>query len=189
MRPSILLLLIPLAACSSDPRTEPAASAAEPAAPVAEPAVLEPASIGSMAKLHRLGDTYLGSQPSEADLEALAGAGVTTVINLRHAREVEFDEQEVVEGLGLTYVNVPFGSPAELDDEILDAGRAALREAQGPVLLHCASCNRVGAIWIAHRVLDDGIGLEDAVKEAKTAGLRSTELVDKARAYVTARKK
>lgn len=180
MRPSILLLLFPLVACSSDPRSEQ---------PAGGPAVLEPASIGAIAKLHVLGDTYLASQPTPEDLEALARAGVHTVINLRHESEVDFDERAAVEGLGLRYHSVPYGSPDELDDGVIDEGRKLLREAKGPVLLHCASCNRVGPIWIAHRVLDDGIDVEDAVAEAKTAGLRSAELEAKARAYVDAHRR
>jgi len=187
---STILLLIPLAACSSETTPEATKPAVEAPEPVAEePDVLEPASLGSIAKLHVLGEVYLGSQPSAADLEAVAGAGVHTIINLRHENEVDFDERATVEGLGMAYENLPYGSPAELDDGILDAGRALLREAKGPVLLHCASCNRVGPIWIAHRVLDDGLDIEDAVAEAKTAGLRSAELEAKARAYVDARRK
>ena len=42
-----------------------------------------------------------------------------------------------------------------------------------PVMLHCASANRVGALWLAHRVLNDKIDLETARKEAKTVGLRT----------------
>lgn len=190
MRSSILLLLFPLVACSAEPHS--GAPAAEPAAPAPaplEPVTLQPVSIGQVAKLHVLGDTYLASQPTSEDLEALAQAGVHTVINLRHESEIDFDERAVVEGLGLSYRNVPYGSPAELDDGVIDEGRRALREAKGPVLLHCASCNRVGPIWIAHRVLDDGIDVEAAVAEAKTAGLRSAELEEKARAYVEARRK
>jgi hypothetical protein len=50
--------------------------------------------------------------------------------------------------------------------------------------LHCASANRVGAVWIPFRVLDQGIELEAAVAGAKAIGLETPEYEAKARDYV-----
>lgn len=144
-----------------------------------------PATCGSIQRLHALGGVYLASQPSAADLECAKELGVKTVINLRHPREMkDFDERAVVEGLGLAYVSLPWNGAEELTDEVFARSRALLRDSQRPILLHCARAVRVGAVWVPYRVLDDGISLEAAVAEARTIGLASGELEQKAREYV-----
>lgn len=161
-----------------------ACTSAKPVTPPAPPAPVEPATLGALAKVHVAGGIYLAGQPASEDFAALPELGVRTVINLRTAKEqADFDERARVEGLGLAYVNVPFGGPGELDDAIFSEVRTRLA-APGPMLLHCASANRVGAVWIPFRVLDQGVELEAAVAEAKSIGLKSPELEAKARDYV-----
>jgi uncharacterized protein (TIGR01244 family) len=154
-----------------------------PATPVPEP--VAPATLGALPKVHASGGIWLAGQPSADDLALLPELGVKTVINLRPAKEQkDFDESAAVGALGLAYVNVPFGSPAELNDGIFDELRKLLAETEQPFLLHCASANRVGAVWIPFRVLDQGIELETAVAEAKTMGLKTPEYEAMARDYV-----
>jgi protein tyrosine phosphatase (PTP) superfamily phosphohydrolase (DUF442 family) len=110
------------------------------------------------------------------------------VINLRHAQEITtFDETAVVGVLGLDYVHLPWNGTEELTDEVFDRCRALLSTAERPILLHCASANRVGAVWLPWRVLDGGITWEAALGEAHTIGLRSSGYEELARAYVDAR--
>ena len=52
------------------------------------------------------------------------------------------------------------------------------------MLVHCFSAGRVGATWLAHRVLDDGLTVEAAVAEAKTIGLKKEDFIAKATDYV-----
>ena len=106
-----------------------------------------PEVIGSTLNTSTLGgDIYFGGQPSAADLKTLSEKGVKAVINLRTSQELErlgFDEARTVEGLGMRYIHVPTGRevPGEADlDRIFSALDAA---GQAPVLLHCASSNRV----------------------------------------------
>ena len=149
------------------------------------PAPVEPATLGALKKVSASGGIWLAGQPSADDLALLPGLGVTTVINLRPAKEqADLDERAQVESLGLAYVNVPFGSPAELDDGIFDELRRLLGTTEPPVFLHCASANRVGAVWIPFRVLDQGVELEAAVAEAKAIGLKTPEYEAMARDYV-----
>jgi protein tyrosine phosphatase (PTP) superfamily phosphohydrolase (DUF442 family) len=85
----------------------------------------------------------------------------------------------------MAYENFGFQQPEELTDAVFDGARKALAPADGaPVLLHCASANRVGAIWLAHRVLDDGLAYGDALVEAETVGLKSPAFRDKAKEYI-----
>jgi uncharacterized protein (TIGR01244 family) len=146
--------------------------------------------IGSLAPLHVFGDVYLAGQPSEADFAALRERGVRVVLNMRHASENKsFDERATVEKLGLRYIHVPWSGPEQLTDEVFDEHREVLNTLREPLLVHCASANRVGAVWIAWRALDGGVDVEQAVAEAKRIGLTSTALEGKAREYVARRKR
>ncbi|MEQ1891624.1 MAG: protein tyrosine phosphatase family protein [Planctomycetota bacterium] len=175
MRTSALLLALLLGACAHT----------KTVTPPAPPAPLEPATLGALKKVSAAGGIWLAGQPSAEDLALLPALGVKTVINLRPAKEqADLDERAHVEGLGLAYVNVPFGSPAELNDGIFDELRRLLGATEQPLFLHCASANRVGAVWIPFRVLDQGFELEAAVAEAKSIGLKSPELEAMARDYV-----
>ena len=149
------------------------------------PATLEAKACGAMARLHAVKGVYLGSQPSKEDLAQLKADGLKTVVSLRHANETkDWDEAATARELGLAWVHIPWQGPEQLDDAVFDRAREALRTAQRPLLVHCGSGNRVGAVWIPFRVLDEGADLEKAATEARTIGLKTPELEAKARDYV-----
>lgn len=153
-----------------------------------QPSVLEPAQIGSVAPAHVFGRAYLTGQPTPEDLAAARAQGVVSVINLRQPDELDFDEAGAVRDLGMQYHNPGFREPDSLTDAKLDEIRALLRDAaERPVLMHCASANRVGAVWLAHRVLDDGVDLTTALDEAREVGLHSAPLEERVRAYIDSR--
>jgi uncharacterized protein (TIGR01244 family) len=146
---------------------------------------LEPYECGAITRLHTLGGVFLASQPQAADLEQAKKGGVRTVINLRHADEnTDFDEAAKVAELGLNYISLPWNGPDELTDEIFDRSRELLNTAERPILLHCSSANRVGAVWLPWRVLDGGLSVDEAAAEAKVVGLKSPAYEEKARDYV-----
>lgn len=138
-----------------------------------------------MQRLHTLNNIFLASQPSPADFEQAKNGGIRTVINLRHEDETkDFNERDVIKRLGLNYYNPAFSGPAELTDHIFDRTRELLRDAERPILLHCSSANRVGAIWLAYRVLDNGLSVDQALTEARTVGLKSPAYEQIARDYI-----
>jgi uncharacterized protein (TIGR01244 family) len=146
---------------------------------------LEPYECGTITRLHTMGGVFLASQPQPSDIEQAKKGGVKSVINLRHREEnTDFDEQAVVADLGLNYYNLPWNGPDELNDQIFDDSRKLLNTVERPILLHCSSANRVGAVWIPWRVLDGGADIEEAVAEAKVIGLKSPDYETKARDYV-----
>ena len=165
---SVLAIALILVGCTkSNPPAETVAN---------ETASVEPATCGSIKQLHTVGDIYLAGQPSKEDFALLKERGVKTIINLRLPQEMNrlgFDEKTVVEELGMTYAYLPWSGADQLTDERLDAMRQLLRESERPLMLHCASSNRVGAGWLAYRVLDEGVPAEQAVAEAKTIGMRT----------------
>jgi len=124
-------------------------------------------------------------QPSAAQITQLAESGVRTVIDLRSPDEARgFDEPATVRAAGLSYRNIPVTS-ATLGDREFDELRALLRDENGrPVLVHCASANRVGALLIPYLVLDEKRSRDDALRIAREVGLRSDDLARSALAYV-----
>lgn len=166
--------------------TESDAPAPVTGAPMAKR--LESFELGAVKRIHRFDGIFLASQPTPEDLERAKELGVRTVINQRPESEMkDFDERAVVTSLGMVYANPGWNGPEALTDEIIDETRALLRTSDGPILMHCASANRSGAIWLAYRVLDDGIDVEDAVVEAKTVGLRTPEYEPIIRDYIARR--
>lgn len=149
---------------------------------------LEPATIGDF-KAQKFGNIYLGGQPSAEDLAQLKAAGVKTVINLRTEGEnAKFDEAKVLGDLGVSvgdYHNPGFKSADTLSDPIFRRVRDLLtNKSNEPLLLHCASGNRVGAIWLAHRVLDDGVPYEKALEEAKAIGMKPEAFEARVKEYI-----
>lgn len=144
-----------------------------------------PAELGALKQVHAFGDIFLAGQPTEFDVAAAKARGVKTVIDLRGATEDRgFDERVIVEGLGLKYVSLPFKKPDELTDAVFDRARQLLDDVDRPVLVHCGSANRVGAVWIPWRVIEGGLSIDDAIAEAKTIGLKTPEFAEKAKEYV-----
>jgi uncharacterized protein (TIGR01244 family) len=161
----------------ADPATAPATT--QPAAK------LEPATCGKIARVHRLADVYLAGQPTAEDLAEAKRLGIKTVLNLRPDAELKgFDEPAAVEAAGLAYVHIPFAGADDLNDAIFDMAREQLKSVERPLLFHCASANRVGALWLPYRVLDNRIAYDAALAEAKQVGLRTPAMETKAKDYI-----
>lgn len=157
---------------------------------MAEPTVQEGAApicsaeLGDTINVHLSGSLYFAGQFTAADIAALQAAGVKRVITLRTDGEIEWDEEAALKAAGIEYFAIPFRSPDSLTDQVFDSVRILLAENDSTTLFHCGSANRVGAAWLPYRVLDEGVPLETAVAEAKVIGLRTEELLDKARRYI-----
>lgn len=146
---------------------------------------LEACELGTTYNVHRLGKIYLAGQPSAADFSIAKKDGIKTIINLRTPAEFRFDEKAVLKELALEYHHIPFAAPDSLTDEVFEKSLKVLgNKKKQPVLLHCASANRVGAIWLVHRVLTDKVSFDKALKEAKDVGLKSSPYETKAKAYI-----
>ncbi|TWU29989.1 beta-lactamase hydrolase domain-containing protein [Bythopirellula polymerisocia] len=146
---------------------------------------LEKCELGHATPVHRFGKVYLAGQPTEEDLLELKADGMRTIINLRPDKELPWNEGAAVKRAGMKYVHVPFRGEEQLTSTVFDQVLGALRdEESGTTLLHCGSANRVGAIWYAHRVLDDELDPVTAELEAKQVGLRDAAYLEKAKEYV-----
>ena len=127
---------------------------------------------------------YFAGQPTEEALKQFAELGVKTVINLRQESEmasVGFDEKDAVENAGMTYVHAPMGRGIPPDTTLRQIMDALETNSDAPVLLHCASSNRVGTIWSLFAGLRGGLSAENALSEGRAAGMHAPALEKAAR--------
>ena len=114
-------------------------------------------------------------QPSPEALAKLKDMGFRAVVNLRTEQEGTAEERRVVEAQGLRYVSVPVTADS-LSLADAEAVEKVLHDpSSGPVLLHCASSNRVGAVWALIQARE-GKTLDEALAAGREAGLRSPQL-------------
>jgi SAM-dependent methyltransferase/protein tyrosine phosphatase (PTP) superfamily phosphohydrolase (DUF442 family) len=162
---------------------------AQDASRAAGPLQVEEAALGKTANVHRVGALYLSGQFEPSDIAELKSAKIARVITLRKPEEIKWDEKREVEAAGMEWKELPFRDPAELTDALFDECRRLLANAsEKKTLLHCASANRVGGVWLAHRVLDQSVDWETALAEAKTIGLKNEGLIARAKEYIERQK-
>ena len=123
-----------------------------------------------------VGRMLAAGQPDPAQLQAAKDAGYGMVVNLRVDGEVtDFDERQVVEALGMAYRHIPVGGAAGVTPDNARALQAALTEAgDAPVLVHCGTANRVGAL-VALAAAMDGAAADEALERGRRAGLLGLE--------------
>ncbi|MEY4932324.1 MAG: hypothetical protein RLZZ403_644 [Pseudomonadota bacterium] len=116
-------------------------------------------------------------QPTSEQFSAAATEGFKTVIDLRPASEDHgLDEKATVEKLGMRYVTLPVNGAKDVTYANAAALDKLLAEAKGPVLLHCGSGNRAGALLALRAKLkgaDDETALALGVASGVT-GLQPT---------------
>jgi uncharacterized protein (TIGR01244 family) len=124
------------------------------------------------------GAVTFAAQPTLAGLDAAAAHGVVLVVNLRTPEEMdrlEFDEAAELRDRGIRLVQIPMTADSLTRADVTDFAHA-LHAARGPVLVHCASSNRAGAMWAAYLVLERGYPVDEAIAHGQAAGMRSPQL-------------
>jgi uncharacterized protein (TIGR01244 family) len=111
-------------------------------------------------------------QPTREQFAAAADNGVTTVINLRREAETEpRNIKDEAESAGMTYVNIPIAGPGDLNRDNAQALADAMDAADGKVLVHCGSSNRVGALLALKARWIDGMNADDAYQLGLDGGM------------------
>jgi uncharacterized protein (TIGR01244 family) len=162
--PRIRLLLVTawlvglLVACTSSVRPDTAGNAVEP-----------------LQLFTPLPEVFTANQPAVEDWHGIREKGVTTVINLRMPEELEGrDERSEVASAGMAYVELPVAGAKGIGMEQADALRAAMLASDGPVLVHCASGNRAGAL-LALVLVQAGLAEDAALEIGRSGGMTSAE--------------
>ena len=117
-----------------------------------------------------------GGQPAPHAWDALRSQGITTVVNLRPTAEMDGrDERAEVAAAGLAYHQIPVDGAGGVTGANADALWSVLDEADGTVLVHCASGNRVGALLALGASRQGGRSPEEALEWGQAAGLTGLE--------------
>lgn len=119
-------------------------------------------------------DLFISGQPDEDSFARLKSEGVTTIVNLRTPSEmsnreyVPFDEQAVVDSLGLRYVHIPLGGDEyPYTPDAVKKFADAVDSAKGKVLLHCTVARRASYMWAAYLIMYKNFTPDKAIEYAK----------------------
>ena len=117
-------------------------------------------------------------QPDVAALKVFADSRYVAIVDMRGPDEDRGmdDEKGVVEGLGLEYIAFPITSEDELTFDRARELDELIQTYDGPVLVHCASSNRVGAMLALRHSLN-GARDEEALQYGREGGLTRLEPV------------
>jgi uncharacterized protein (TIGR01244 family) len=184
-------LLVGGAACSKkdnkdkapDPKpaeTQPAAAPTPAEPPPAAAATGLAAITLPNQRTGKIDQVVSGGQPTEDNLEQAKEQGVKVVVNLRtEGEKAEFDfEEKAATDLGMKYVNIPVNGRTGdgLTEENAKKLGEILAAADKPVLLHCASGQRVGALLTLKAFYVDKATPEAALQIGHDNGLSSPAL-------------
>ena len=164
----LLLFLAPFALATT------VSNADETAAPAAGELKVDLAGLADVGRVVPVDGVTSAGQPDAAQFRVFADSAYVAVVDLRTAGEDRgLDEPAVVEALGMEYAPFPVGR----SDITIDKARSLFEligRYDGPVLVHCTSANRVGALF-ALKKFDETGDPESAVEAGKAAGLTRLE--------------
>jgi len=124
----------------------------------------------------RDGDVLIAAQPTEADLDAWAAMGVTTVVNMRSQAEnanLPYSPMEAMNARGMSYVEIPMGRADGVSPDMRDALGEVLAAAEGPIVVHCRSGTRVAHAYAAHLLATGQMTAADVADFGWAGGLSS----------------
>lgn len=121
-------------------------------------------------------DLLCCGMPSDTDLKNIADKGIKTIVNLCPIEETPPNEMALVESLGMSYVNIPVRGPQDLNMSNATALASVLDDtARHPVLIHCRSANRVGALLTLKSFWIDKKSEAESLAVGRAGGLTALE--------------
>lgn len=126
-------------------------------------------------------DNYLRATPyvgtggfiDPTGIPMLKMLGFKTVVSLLKPDEGAPNEGELVQKAGMKYIHIPVPTTAPTADQVAEFAKIVENPENYPILLHCESSNRVGAMWALYRA-SKGVPVEIAVEEGRQVGLKTS---------------
>ena len=131
-------------------------------------------------------DFASSGQPTDQAYAKAAASGFRSVLSLRPGNEgVDLArERSLVEKSKMRYFNIPVVSSAPRPEQADEFIRLVRDKSNHPMLVNCASGNRVGAFMMIYRVLEQGWSEDIALAEAVKIGTSSANLKKFAHDYI-----
>ncbi len=86
-------------------------------------------------------------QPNQSEVDAFIEDGVTLVVDLRGPNENRgYDEQTYLNSINTAYYSLPVIDEGDINFDNARLLQTLINDADGKVLVHCGSGNRVGAL-------------------------------------------
>ena len=127
-----------------------------------------------------------GGQVDVNQFPAMAEDGYSLVVNLRQEGEpFPENEEELAQAAGMNYLHIPLSGGDLVGAHAVQLAAALDAHGDENVLIHCASGNRVGALWGLHVAVRDGLSSDEGVQAARDAGMQSEDLADCVRAALS----
>ncbi|WP_348675324.1 hypothetical protein [uncultured Abyssibacter sp.] len=120
-------------------------------------------------------EIWTGGQPTPDQLRQAQAAGLRSVISLCPHGECGWDEGKFVTDLGMTAHTLPVGAACDLSVSAAHALHDLLDDVPKPVLVHCGSSNRVGALFALKSHFVEGHSYDAALAHGRDAGLTGLE--------------
>jgi uncharacterized protein (TIGR01244 family) len=185
---ALVALLLSAAACATSGDSDEPAETSEPAA-AAEPAAVEARPVAAPIEIPNarlaLDGVLTGGQPTPEQIAEAAAAGYRTIVNTRSSAEDGYEwEEEQVTAAGMRYLLIDTPGAAGLTRENVQALADVMADDEAyPMMIHCASGNRVGALLALKAVWIDGASADEAMQVGLDSGL--TRLEAKTRELLT----
>lgn len=127
--------------------------------------------------------------PDRDQLRQAAEEGFRSVVNMQTEGEKKGlgpqEEARAAEEAGLTYLHHPVDGD-KMSDEVVDGFRRKASELPAPVLVHCASGKRSGAMVMMGLASEQGMTGEQVIEKAEEMGFEcdTPELEEFVKSYV-----
>lgn len=134
---------------------------------------LQSSELGDMRNVSAIDGVWLGGLPSIDDLDLARRRGIERVIDLRIPEEtLDYDLRAECVRLNLQWVPVNLQAADDLPDSAVDLVLQSLSEPERKTLMFCGDGSRCAMFFAIHRVVRDGLDLEEALYEARCAGMQ-----------------
>ncbi|MCP4265536.1 MAG: hypothetical protein GY777_08165 [Candidatus Brocadiaceae bacterium] len=123
-----------------------------------------------------------GGQPTFEQIKQAGETGFRTVINLRTDKELPDPAQELtwVKGAGMKYIHIPVaGAEGFTREKTMEFAGAISKPENYPLIVHCKSGQRVGAMFALKAFHIDEKSIEESLAIGERAGLTSLATIVK----------
>jgi uncharacterized protein (TIGR01244 family) len=127
--------------------------------------------------------------PDREHFKQAAEAGFRSIVNMQTEGEKKGigpqEEARAAKEAGLTYLHHPVDGE-KLSDEVVDGFRRKATELPAPVLVHCASGKRSGAMVMMHLAAEQGMTGDQVIDKAEEMGFEcdTPQLEEFVKSYV-----